>query len=484
MPSDLHFELKYSDRLIAGIDLNFKELYENSADAMSIIENGLFIDCNQSALKLMGFSSKEQFINCDPSALSPQFQADGKRSDEKALEMIEIAVKRGSHRFEWIHKNNNEETFPAEVLLTTVLKSAEKTVFHANVRDISERKEAEKKLREKEERLSKLFANSLEITCIVDHKGAIKFITPGVTHITGYTTKELINENIFDYLHPENFKEALERFQYRLKEGGEGEYRTFRIKTKNGAFRHLRMITSNQFSDPSIMGFIINAQDVTDIVQAEKDKYTAIFDSKENERNRISHDLHDGLGQTIAAASLYMNYLDLELKNQIDKKTHLIFKKGQKLIMNATQEARVISHNFMPRTLEAYGLEDAIQSLLRQYDNINKATELKLNSNIKNYRFDGRVELAIFRIIQELLSNSLKHARATNIMVILNLSGDRLFIEVSDDGIGFDKKNVDQDKKKGIGLTGLKERIIALDGNLTIKSSRENGTSIHIIIKV
>tara|TARA_B100000809_G_scaffold212494_1_gene216497 strand:- start:3477 stop:5399 length:1923 start_codon:yes stop_codon:yes gene_type:complete len=479
-----YYELRKSQFKLKRMEFGFKELFEKSGDAMTIIENGIFVNCNKSALEMFGFSKKANLLNCHPKELSPEFQEDGKKSDDKALEMMLIASKNGSHRFEWNHENIQGETFPIEVLLTNISNSDDKVIFHSVSRNITERKKSEQKLIQREKRFRYLSENSLEITCITNQKGIIEFITSAVTKLLGFNTDDLIGQNIFNYIHKEDKSEAKERFKIRSEEGGKGEYRIFKVKMKSGKYKHLRIITSNHFSEPSINGFVINAHDVSDIIKAEKEKYIAIFDTKENERNRISHDLHDGLGQTIAAANMHLNYLDPELKKQIDKETYKTFKTTLNLVNDATQETRTISHNFMPRSLKRYGLEDAITNLIKQYQNINKEIKLELTSTIKNYRFTERIEISIFRIIQELLSNALKHSKSDIINVVLDVFQEKLFLAVSDNGIGFDVKKVVEDKKKGLGLTSLKQRIIALDGKLIIKSNKNRGTSISVIIKI
>ncbi len=464
--------------------LNLKELFDKSRDAISIIENEKYIYCNQSALDLFGIKTKNTYLNSHPSFFSPDSQIDGRNSYEKANKMITIALKKGNHCFEWLHTSSNGERFYVEVLLTKISNSSDKRVLYSVCRDITKRKESEIKLRQREERFRNLFENSLEITCITDQNGCIEFITPAVTKLMGYEMTELIDQNIFNYIHPDNQKEAHDGFDHRFKEGEKEEYKIYRVKTKSGIYKHLRMITSNHLNDPSINGFVINAHDVSELIKAEKEKYIAIFDTKENERNRISHDLHDGLGQTIAAAKMHLNYLDHELSKQIDNETYATFKTALNLVNEATKETRIISHNFMPRSLKRYGLQDATTNLLKQYKKINKEIQLDLISNFKNCRFEERVELAIFRIIQELVSNALKHSKATMINVILDIFEDKLFLEVHDNGIGFDINKVEEDKKKGIGLTGLKQRVITLDGKLAIKSNKDKGSSISIMVKI
>jgi len=121
----------------------FKELFEKSGDAIMIIQNELFIDCNQATLKLFEYNTKEELLNLHPSQVSPSKQADGKRSIDKAEEMIATAFKKGTYRFEWLHQTAKGKIFPAEVLLTSILNKPNKKILHAVVRDITDRKKVE-----------------------------------------------------------------------------------------------------------------------------------------------------------------------------------------------------------------------------------------------------------------------------------------------------------------------------------------------------
>ena len=99
-------------------DEKYKILFEKSQDALLIIHNGKFTACNEAAIKMLHYARKEDFLNTHPSKLSPKQQSDGKSSVKKANEMMELAFKNGSHRFEWVHKKSNGELLPVEVLLT------------------------------------------------------------------------------------------------------------------------------------------------------------------------------------------------------------------------------------------------------------------------------------------------------------------------------------------------------------------------------
>ncbi len=124
----------------------FRELFEKSGDAILIIENGKFIDCNQATLDAMKYTDKKSFLNVHPSKISPDLQSDGRSSYEKADELMALALKNGTHRFEWDHIKSNDELLPVEVLLTTILNEADKKIIHVAWRDITIRKKAQEEL--------------------------------------------------------------------------------------------------------------------------------------------------------------------------------------------------------------------------------------------------------------------------------------------------------------------------------------------------
>ena len=124
----------------------YRELFERSADAILIIEDDTFVDCNQATVDMLRYHSREQVLGTHPSRLSPPLQPDGQDSFGKANAMMAAAFAKGSHRFEWDHVRADGEVFPVEVLLTAV-PSAGKRVLHVVWRDITERKRLEEAVR-------------------------------------------------------------------------------------------------------------------------------------------------------------------------------------------------------------------------------------------------------------------------------------------------------------------------------------------------
>jgi diguanylate cyclase (GGDEF)-like protein/PAS domain S-box-containing protein len=129
---------KEKDTSLALSLKQYTDLFEKSHDALLIIEDGKFVECNQATLDMLRYHSKEKFLRLHPSDLSPAYQPDGRDSFSKAEEMMHIALEQGSHRFEWEHIRANGEVFPVEVTLTPLTNAAGVKILHTVWRDLTE----------------------------------------------------------------------------------------------------------------------------------------------------------------------------------------------------------------------------------------------------------------------------------------------------------------------------------------------------------
>ncbi|MBN1252593.1 MAG: PAS domain S-box protein [Bacteroidales bacterium] len=146
-------ELQKAKDKIEESEKKFKLLFNKSNDAILLLDNQKFVDCNDATVKLLAYETKDEVLNTHPSELSPELQPDGRFSYEKANEMIEIALKTGSNRFEWLHQKKNKENFYVDVRLTAIPLMG-KTIIYTVWRDITEKKKAESELKLKNEELT------------------------------------------------------------------------------------------------------------------------------------------------------------------------------------------------------------------------------------------------------------------------------------------------------------------------------------------
>ena len=171
-------------------ETKFRTLFESTDDAVMLLDEEGFFDCNTATLTIFGCANREEFCSKHPADLSPPTQPCGTDSMVLANERIAWAMEKGSNRFEWVHRRINGSDFPAEVLLNR-LKLEEQPVLQAVVRDITERKDVEEELG----KLSRAVEYSPISVVITDIHGTIEYVNPWFTEITGYTPEEAIGQN-------------------------------------------------------------------------------------------------------------------------------------------------------------------------------------------------------------------------------------------------------------------------------------------------
>lgn len=250
------------------------------------------------------------------------------------------------------------------------------------------------------------------------------------------------------------------------------------FKTKNANMKILQMRGNLCSAQANFIGVL---SDITPYrlleLQAEELKsgeqkkiMQAIVDAQEKEKVRISHSLHDGLAQLLYAAQINLDYCTENVKNE-----HI--KKIKNLLTQAIQEARNISYELAPSLLTDHGLQVSIQELL------NRIQLPHLSIRFSAMGLDRRLKLSsevfVFRIVQELLNNILKHSQANTATIKLKYMGTKLRIQIADNGKGM---NAEERTRSSGGLASVLNRVKLVDGAFNIYSSSLGGTKIDIII--
>jgi PAS domain S-box-containing protein len=200
----------------------------------------------------------------------------------------------------------------------------------------------------------------------------------------------------------------------------------------------------------------------------------ATVEAQEKTCRRISRDLHDGLGQLLTAARFNLQALIQQQINQLSTEAKQIIDSIQKLLEDAVHETRTLSHSLMPRLLVDFGLVPAIENLCKQL-----APGLRPRINFQVHHFTQRLpaeyEIALYRIIQELLNNAIKYSQAGTIDIQIFYTMYLLTVIVEDDGIGFEISD-SRLTYKGAGIANIESRIQLLGGQFTIDSAPGSGT--------
>lgn len=211
-------------------------------------------------------------------------------------------------------------------------------------------------------------------------------------------------------------------------------------------------------------------------ILSEKERgFESIIIATEEERKRISKDLHDGIGQQLSALKMALNNMVGKVNDDEQREDlELISEQFSK----SAEEVRQVSHQMMPRTLMDYGLIGAIEDLLQ---NSFKFSDIQYDFEHHNVdqRFEERVEISLYRVLQELINNVIKHSGASEVSVQLLKNKDKLVLFVEDNGKGLDGAKTD-----GQGFLNIKSRLDMVKGSVNYTPSLESGTSATVSIPI
>jgi signal transduction histidine kinase len=209
-------------------------------------------------------------------------------------------------------------------------------------------------------------------------------------------------------------------------------------------------------------------------IQKEKEiqLLNALMQGEEKERSRIAKDLHDGVAGILAAVKMHFNSLAFRHGFVLQSDEYL---QGIKLLDEATQEVRKTSHNLMPEVLLQHGLDKALNRYCNSISNKNTLT-IQYDSWGEINRYKESFELSVYRIVQELINNIIKHSKATQAIVQVNQQENILSITIEDNGVGFQQK----DQKDGMGLKSLQSRIKAMNGRMELETGSGSGVSAYL----
>jgi signal transduction histidine kinase len=215
-------------------------------------------------------------------------------------------------------------------------------------------------------------------------------------------------------------------------------------------------------------------------IESEKHILQAVVQTEERERRRFAKDLHDGLGPLLSTVKMSVSTL---YKLEEDKKKIDIIENADLVINEAIRSLKEISNNLSPHILDNFGLASAINSFVSKI-NTTKSINIDFKSDIYDKRFDYNIEVVLYRVLCELINNTVKHAGAKNIDIELSLHENILSLSYTDDGIGFDVNAVLSKQNSGMGYSNIINRIRSIKGMINIESDENKGTKAIIIVNI
>ncbi|MFN6373903.1 MAG: PAS domain S-box protein [Chitinophagia bacterium] len=478
------FDITQEKELLSNLDeqkRKYEMISNNSADMIFLLNKEKRIEyASPSIQRILGIKEFEildkGFHELIEKGNEVNLQMSASENIGIGQQMLSFRMKDASGELKWMEAvyNRFKESSNAE----------EKILVH--VRDINEQYLAQTMLIENEARYRNLFSNMNLGIMEVDQDERILYTNSSFERISGYSQDELIGKIAAELFLTELTEREINIQERRNREHGKEGLYELRIKRKDG--KNATWVISGAPTydmKGKIRGSIGIHWDVTDIraletkllqesVQKEKELMEARLQAEEEQRDVIGRDLHDGVGQMLAYLSLYFNIL--KEKGVISMED---IEKAQSTILKTIDEVRRLSRNLAPPAIKDLGFREAVIELINSYGIISKPVfNLKIYKGTDPDKLLHEHKIMLFRVIQELSSNTFKYAKADTVNIKIELVKKDLSMVYEDDGIGFAINSV----KKGIGLKSILSRVEFYGGNVKIQT--QPGKGIKVIINL
>jgi len=461
-------ERKKAEEALKASEAKFRGLFEHMASGGAVyeaVDNGedfVFKDFNPAAEKIEK-SSKEDVLGRRVTEAFPGVKGFG------VFDVFQRVWRTGKPEYfpEAIYRDERDPGTWRESWVYK-LPSGEIVAVYNN---ITERKRAEEALQESEQKFRAIFDNANDGFISVDPESG-RFLNANrrMIQMLGYESKEEVKDLTASDIHPrENLPYILREFEKHMRrEISRSD--ELPVKRKDGSV-FFASISSYLVTIANKTYLSCIFRDVTEHKQAEAIReafYRRLVDVQEKERQAIARELHDEIGQPLTVIKLYLDRKSPQAAGDVDPQ----IEEARKVLLGLIHQVRNMSVNLRPTMLDELGL---LPTLLWHFERYTRQTKISVNFRHTGLKRPLPPEVAntAYRLVQEGLTNVARHAQVSEVMVHIRARRNSLIIEVRDHGIGFDLSKV---AGKGIGLTGMYERALALNGTLTIESTPGTGT--------
>ena len=472
-------ERKRGEEMLQKSELKYRNLIEQAPDIIFVVDTeGNLLYVNQTGQKMLGYSEDEL---CKMKTVDTYTMDDMTVGRRRLKEFRAMRAGETMH-FERLMRRKDGSSFPVEINVGAL----EDGTAHAIIRDITKNKlEEEALLLEKENFRHSLDESPLGVR-IVTIEGNTVYGNKALLDLYGYDSlEELQKTPLKDRYTPESYAQAQERERQRESGDLSATKYVVSIVRKNGEIRNLQVFRKEVLWD-GIRQFQILYDDITERELAEdeirkskkllEDLHKHLDEIRENERALISREIHDQIGQSLTALKLDLNWMDKYVDADPDAAAKL---QGMIVLVTDTiKDVQRISSELRPGILDDLGLAAAIEWYCDEFE---KRTAVKCS-----LKLDGSIignpqkNLVFFRVLQEALTNVIRHANASSAAIELHQTQKGMTLAIQDNGIGITREKIES--ATSLGLIGMRERIKQFGGKVDISSKKGLGTKLTVLI--
>jgi PAS domain S-box-containing protein len=388
------------------------------------------------------------------------------------LFVVEFRIQGKNKECIWLKAKAKILNFESEKQATNLVG----TLIDITQRKLAEQriKKDEKQIRASEKRWRSLIEQAADEIIVHDLDGNILDANFAATKLLAYKRDEIIGLNIslidhkhtldelrtyWKQLNPDQTSIKIESVQKR-KDGS-----TFPVES------HISLI------DLADSKLILNVtSDISIRQETERKVLNAVIATEEKERKRFATDLHDSIGPLLSSINLYLSAL---AKSKLNERNEQMVSASREIVSETLLNIKEISNNLSPHILNDFGLVNAINSFINKI-NLSKSINISLDSKNMEERLNQQVEVVIYRVVTELINNTIKHAEASNIQIKLAKENKALNLIYIDDGKGFEPQDINSESS-GMGLYNILSRIRSLNGTHNIQSNPETGGMMALV---
>ncbi|MCP5063785.1 MAG: PAS domain S-box protein [Ignavibacteriae bacterium] len=410
----------------------------------------------------------------------------------KIPSIFKEAYEKGSINFETEHLRKDGSSFPIFANVSAT-KDEKGNLLHriVNIHDITELKEAEKVIERERDQAQKYLDVAGVLLGVLDVNGTITLMNKKGLKILGYKEKELIGKNWFEIALQKDYVNEVKKVFTKIMSGKlkNMEYYENPIITKSGDVKTIAFhntVLRNYNSE--IIGVLFSGEDITLQKEAIKNLKKSkeemdelaqhLQDIREEERHGIATEIHDDLGQTLTALKLDTSILLSKLPDADPEIIKKLFSM-KNLTDHTIKTVQKISSELRPGILDDLGLCAALEWEIGKFEE-RTSIKCKLKLTPTDISFDKQLNVTIFRLFQESLTNVARHAKATKLDVKIIQKLAKITMSIKDNGIGITTEQANN--HKSFGLVGMRERLKKIGGGISFTSEPNKGTTVKIVI--